>query len=257
MIQLKPVAKPVELTDALVAELTANFKLDGSSVWQKSYIKEALLKISNNKCCYCECLLEEESSYMEVEHFHHKNDYPDEVMLWENLLPACRRCNGTKGTHDTVNSPIIHPINDKPKEHLSFHLYRLIGGTDLGKETIEILNLNDRTRLQKARFKLGSVLMENLELLHELSEEYFNNTSTSTRRKNRIKKLLYEQMLLATPPYQHAAVLSTILINDDNYQKVKQLFLENGFWTEEYEALEEEVLFCKLDLKNIRSMPIS
>lgn len=257
MIRLKPVVKPIELTDEVVRKLTDKFKLDGSSVWQKDYIKKALLEISHNKCCYCECLLEEESSYLEVEHFHHKNNYPEEVMHWENLLPACRRCNGSKGAHDTVISPIIHPVIDEPKAHLSFHLYRLIGTTDLGKETTEVLNLNDRTRLQSKRFKLGSLLMETLEMLYDLSVEYFTGISVSTRRKNRIKKLLIEQMTLATPACQHSGILSTILINDDNYLKTKQLFIKNGFWTPEYENLEQQVLHCKLDLKNRLSLPNS
>lgn len=255
MIQLKPVNKPVELTDEVVQELTDKFKLDSSSVWRKDYIKKALLEISNRKCCYCECLLEVESSYMEVEHFHPKNDYPDEVVLWENLLPSCRRCNGSKYSHDTVKDPIIHPINDQPQTHLSFHLYRLVGTTDLGRKTTDVLNLNDRVRLQEARFKLGSLLIDRLEELNELSEEYFNGTSSSHRRRNRIHKILSEQMTLATPSSQHAAVLSTILINDDNYQNVKRLFTANGFWTTEFEALEQEVLYCKLDLKNKLSVP--
>lgn len=86
MIQLQTIPKPIELTSKVVQELTTLYKQDGTLVWQQRYIKKALLDMSYNKCCYCECNIIEESNYLEVEHFHPKNLYPDEVVSWENLL---------------------------------------------------------------------------------------------------------------------------------------------------------------------------
>ncbi|WP_227939702.1 hypothetical protein [Alkalihalobacillus deserti] len=53
MIKLNRTPKPVELTDQLVTTLVSEFKLTGSNVWNKKFIKEALLDLSKEKCCYC------------------------------------------------------------------------------------------------------------------------------------------------------------------------------------------------------------
>ena len=49
------------------------------------------------------------------------DDYPDEVVDWDNLLPSCKRCNTTKGTHDVVTEPIINPFDIDPKILPRFH----------------------------------------------------------------------------------------------------------------------------------------
>lgn len=82
MIKLDRTSKPVELTTVLQIALTDEFKLTGKSVWNTDFIKKGLLSFSNDKCCYCEANINEESKYLEVEHFHHKDTYKDEVLEW-------------------------------------------------------------------------------------------------------------------------------------------------------------------------------
>ncbi|RYE16339.1 MAG: HNH endonuclease, partial [Sphingobacteriaceae bacterium] len=67
MIKLTAISAPDELTYDVVKELTEQYQLTGESVWNQPYIKKALLSMSNNKCCYCECKIDEESKYLEVE----------------------------------------------------------------------------------------------------------------------------------------------------------------------------------------------
>ena len=91
MIKLELPEKPKELTEEKERELVEIYKKTQRDVWKQSYIKEALLKMSNNKCAYSEQKLNTESAYMEVEHFRHKKKYKDLVVRWGNLLPACKR----------------------------------------------------------------------------------------------------------------------------------------------------------------------
>lgn len=79
MIKLELPEKPAELTPEKERELVEKFKADGSAVWKKSYITKPLLAMTNNKCAYSEQALNQESAYMEVDHFKHKNLYQDEV----------------------------------------------------------------------------------------------------------------------------------------------------------------------------------
>ena len=109
MIKLERSFPPIFLTSIEVKRLTEEYKTTKNSVWNIVELKKALLETSYGKCAYCECDLTVESKYMEVEHFRDKDSYPDDVVEWLNLLPSCKRCNGAKGTHDTVIEPIVNP----------------------------------------------------------------------------------------------------------------------------------------------------
>ncbi len=57
MIKIQRVSAPSELNDETVSTLTTLYKSTGENVWNKPYIKKELLKMSHNKCCYCELKL--------------------------------------------------------------------------------------------------------------------------------------------------------------------------------------------------------
>ncbi len=225
MIRLPATPKPTELTPDVAQELTALYKKDGTAVWQKPYIKKALLEMSSNKCCYC-----------------------DEVIVWDNLLPACKRCNVNKANHDTKKEPIVHPTKDNPKLHLILRSYRFYNQTDLGHVTIEVIGLNNRERLVKKRFAIGVELIEQLENLLELSTEYDNGNSSSTRRRNRIIETLKNLMREGTRQYEFSATAATVILHEESYAKIKQLFIKNQLWDDELIDLETEVQFCAFKL---------
>lgn len=250
MIRLNAIAAPKKLTDKKAKELTQLYKQTGKAVWQKPYIKEALLALSHNKCCYCEDNVTEGSNYMEIEHFYPKSLYPDKVVDWTNLLPSCKRCNMAKGAHDVGTEAIINPVETTPSEHLSFQDYRLYGKTTLGTSTIRVVNLNHRNRLVTRRYKLSLLLEERLNSLLELTQRYATDESKSIQRKNRIIGTLAILMAEATPQFDYSATAATILLNDSSYQQIKMLFQQNDLWTVVFEGLEKQVQGCKLDLKN-------
>lgn len=244
MIQLKAVDKPVELTDDVFAKLTEEYKKTGKAVWKKSYITKALLEMSFNKCCFCETRINEESKYLEIDHFHPKILYPDEVVLWGNLLPACKRCNGNKLDHDTVKKPIINPVVDNPKDHLLLKSYRLHGLTELGECTVTEVYLNDRQRLVNKRFEIGEAIIEGLIDLLTMTTEYSH--APSNRRKNRIIGKLEKIMEEGTKASEYSATAATIILTDTNYIKIKQLFEMHHLWSDEFINLEKQVSYCAL-----------
>jgi len=164
MIKLKREQKPEYLSDEKVHELTNEFKSSKKTVWNNDFIKVPLLNSSYGKCAYCECPLTTESNYMEVEHFEDKNNNPEKVVSWKNLLPSCKKCNGSKGTHDVVSEPIINPFEDEPREHLSMRLYRLQGKTSKGITSIEVTDLNNSSRLVFIRFEIGEKISEMVDI---------------------------------------------------------------------------------------------
>lgn len=238
MIQLHPVPRPAELTEELVQRLTQDFKADKKQrVWDRPFIKTALLTMSSGKCCYCECNVTEESKYMEVEHFKCKDRYEDDVLVWSNLLPSCKRCNGNKLDHDTENEPIIHPVYHDPREHLTFRDYRFYPKTAIGQASIKIVNLNERERLQLKRFKIGAKLKEELDELEEHVQDFLETTGTPRKQRRIISKLrgIMEQ---GQPTEEYAATVATEILREPSYHFAKTELTKLGLWDEEFQRLE-------------------
>ncbi|WP_259015816.1 HNH endonuclease [Emticicia fluvialis] len=249
MIKLDRTQKPVELTLELQLKLTNEFKSTGKSVWNLDFIKNALLTLSNGKCCYCETNIREESKYLEVEHFHHKETFKDEVLDWDNLLPSCKKCNGTKNDHNTKNEPIIDPTKINPKNHLKYWRYRVKGSDELGKLTVSVLNLNDQDRLVKKRFEIGNAIQEKLEDLNELLDDYINGIQSSTKRKNRIVNGIKNLMKEGLPSAIYSATSATLILTDIEFSLIRKKMLELGYWDAELNQLQIDLSKIALDLE--------
>ncbi len=248
MIRLKCCPRPHQLTTQRQKELTEEFITKNKSVWKKTYIKKALLQMSHSKCCYCECKLGEESKYIEIEHFFPKSKYPQKVLEWENLLPACGRCNRVKKDHDPAAEPIIHPVNDDPKKHLGFKLYQIrhLNNSTIGKNTVEVLDLNNMEKLIRVRLDIGNKLLEGLKKLNDDADDYFQREPLTTRHRNRLYRTLKKLMECCLPSSQYSAVTATVLLNEGCYWELKQKFKDNKLWDNDLEELERRVRECAL-----------
>ncbi len=237
MIKLQRAIKPSFLTDEKVQQLTDKFKSDGTSVWHIDELKEVLLNSSYGKCAYCECNLTEESKYMEVEHFEDKKNNPDKVILWENLLPSCKRCNGKKSTHDVISEPIINPYGDIPKEHIKLKNYRFykIDASIKGENSIEVLDLNNYERLIFPRFEIGNKLQDTILLAKEKLNNYLD--TKSVRNKNKIVGVIEEILKECQCNSIYSATTSTILLNDEKFNEIMVKMKEELIWESDLEEL--------------------
>lgn len=250
MIHIERTRKPEELTDDVVKQKTKLYKNDHSqTVWKEKYIHDALMSMSYNKCCYCECLLNEESKYMEIEHFHDKSSYPDEVVNWENLLPSCKKCNTTKGTHDTIVEPIINPSIDIPQDHMVLYkCVRFRGKDDLGKMTITALNLNDQERHCMPRYKLMAEVTQKIENLYETSEEFINGQRQQTPQGlGRLRNNVCSLLSLGKKEKEYSSVVATAILNDSYYTKLESNMKSLKCWTQEMTDLANELSEIKYD----------
>lgn len=154
-------------------------------------IKKALFESSHSKCAFCESK-PGESGNIEVEHLAPKSLYPDLTFDWENLLPACRKCNEAKLDFDTVKEPIIDPSKIDPETVLTYSYLRIspIKGSKhekSAKTTIEKCNLNCN-RLYTVRADLMQSLTEYADRLKN-EIEWISEADTDRKRKTRITKL--------------------------------------------------------------------
>ncbi|MBQ3656691.1 MAG: HNH endonuclease [Bacteroidales bacterium] len=233
MIKLQLIAKPAELTDEVKQQLTEKFKQDGSPVWKKPYIERALLEMTNSKCAYSEQLLNTKSSYMEIDHFKHKDKYKDLVVEWGNLLPSCKKCNTTKGNHDVVAEPIVNPLTDNPKDFLYVKAFKYYPKNQKGEITRDVLALNDREHFINPRSEMGFTVAENLENLFDL----LKSTSTERQKRNCISKIK-SVLESCRPKYEYSAVISTyILYEDETFKELETYLRDNNLWDSEFEEI--------------------
>ena len=245
MIKLTRYPKPNFLTDEKVAELTKKFKKNKINVWNNDKIKEPLLNSSNKKCAYCECSLDKEAQYMEVEHFEDKDNNSDKVVEWENLLPSCKRCNGSKSTHDVIIKPIVNPYVDEPKEHFKLKNYRLKRKTDKGKESIDVCDLNNSQRVVKVRFEIGNKLEDTIENAKDKYDLYLRDKTT--RRKNRFINIIKDLLRECQTNSMYSATTSTILHSNETFIDLVQKLKDKLLWDEEHEDLYNKSLELVLE----------
>ncbi|MEC0310200.1 hypothetical protein P4H67_25935 [Paenibacillus lautus] len=241
MIKINKVNRPIELTDELITDLTAEYKATGNSVWKKTYIEKALLESSHSKCAYCECRINIESKYMEVEHYQDKHTHPDLVIVWENLLPSCKRCNGRKHKHNTVENPIVDPSRMDPRDHLKMKYYRLIGKTEIGNETIQVLLLNDTRKVVQPRFEISQLVHEKIELLSEKCFEYKNGNQT-TRVRNKIVQSTKNILEEASPKAEYAATVATDILSNPHFTTIVDILKSEFLWDDELDILFNDTL---------------
>lgn len=242
MVKLTRTSAPEELDLPLIALLTDRYKQTQESVWDLDFLKAALLAISDGKCCYCECKIDEESKYLEVEHYKPKSKYEDLVVVWDNLLPSCKRCNGKKGKFDTGIYPFINPTIDDPRVHLQLKVYRFYSRdtSQFGKNAIDILDLNDRDRLVVKRFEIGNKICEALSNIDDEVSEYMPMVDglAKVRKRNKIVRMIHNLLLEAQPSSEYSATAATIIISNEHYQHIKGEMINLHLWNADLDQLD-------------------
>jgi len=236
MIRICRTAPPQELSTARAKELTSNFVADQSlSVWDTGPIRAGLMSMTNQKCAYCETLLQEQSKYMEVDHFFPKSKYPERVVDWTNLLPSCKHCNTSKGGHDPFDDPICDPTDTDPRVHLSFYLYRFRGKDTQGRATVEVLDLNDPRQNVLPRFRAGEQILDALEKLAILADNY--EAQPNTRNRNKLLGLVRQTLRESGPAAPYGATTATALIGSSQFPLLKRRIEKWGLWNDDLTQL--------------------
>lgn len=251
MIKLNRPDKPSDLTTEVENQLVEEYKNTGKPVWRKDYITTSLLEMSHNKCCYCETILGVQARSMQVEHYHCKDLYPDEVVKWENLLPSCSQCNSNKSTLDTYETPIIDPTVDNPKDYLYLKCYMIkskdntIGSK--GRSTVDQLELNHRDRLVTPRIKIASEMNYKLTDIHEKAIALNSREDGKLYNKSKIINTLVDILKMAQSDAEYSAFMATIILTDEDYIEIKNILNNKGLWTNELETLHNCAAEIKLD----------
>lgn len=251
MIKLTRPNKPSDLTTEVEKQLIKEYKETERAVWRKEYIVTPLLQMSHNKYCYCETMLGVQARPMQVEHYHCKDLYPDEVVKWENLLPSCSQCNSNKSTLDTYKNPIIDPSADDPKDYLYLKCFMIrskdnaIGSK--GRLTVDQLELNNRDRLITPRIKIACEMNYKLTDIHEKALTLNSRDDGKLYNKTKIVNTLVDILKMAQPDAEYSAFMSTIILTDEDYIETRNILKNKNLWTDELEILHNCAAKIKLD----------
>ena len=190
-------------------------------------IKEELFKTSFEKCAFCECK-PAEGGNIEVEHFKPKSIHPDFTFEWENLLPSCRKCNGSKLDHDTAIAPIVNPYEMDPKEIFEYSDIRILAKSgaskSIGDNSIEVCGLNS-VRLMKPRSEILVNLYFFQDTLQEAMADY-HDADTGAKKRNRVRSIneaIEKIEQLTDPREKYSGFCSNFLENCEIYNKAKAL----------------------------------
>lgn len=237
MIKLKLPPKPAKLEEN-EKTLTDEFKADNKKpVWKKEFIIQPLLEMTSGKCAYSEVKVNSDGSYVEVEHFKHKNKYPEDVVKWGNLLPSCKTCNVSKGDWDVVAYPIVNPLVDTPSDHLYMQCCRFYKKDSKGENTITALNLNDYSHFVLPRFKIASDLCGRLEIAFDDIKEAM--ASVDIRRRTLKLNALVDILRRCLPTEEYSASVATYLLFDSPvYREMKSYLQVNGLWNDELSTID-------------------
>jgi uncharacterized protein (TIGR02646 family) len=195
--------------------------------YRNDAVKNGLIKSSFGKCAFCECI-PSEGGNIEIEHFKPKSKYPELTFEWDNFLPSCRKCNGSKDSHDTGAEPIINPYDIDPKNAFYFNDIEIKafnnGMQQLAEKTIEVCSLNT-VRLWKPRADILISLRIFSRSIEEATEE-LTNADTDRKKAHRVKKLreaLETIEMLTDSSERYSSFCCSFLEKSDIYLKAKQL----------------------------------
>jgi uncharacterized protein (TIGR02646 family) len=174
----------------------------GKTHWSKA--SQPLELAQKSKCCFCEGPFSQ--SPPEVEHFRPirackqsrgspqlKPGYWWLAYEWENLLIACRACNGLKSTVFPVQNEairarlptddlgieekiLLNPAVDDPEEHIVFDRELPKSKSERGKITIETVGL-DRERLNIERLKTLATVEREIQLFVDANTDAERHTA--------------------------------------------------------------------------------
>ena len=133
--------------------------------------EDILMNEQNSLCIYCEKKVSSDTKKSNIDHFKTRNLFPEESLIYDNLLVSCNtynRCSSFKDKQvksKVEYDDIVNPVIDNPEDYFDYLL------------TGEIIAKNEKGDLTIALFALDSkVLVESRQQI-VLSLKYFATLS--------------------------------------------------------------------------------
>jgi len=129
-------------------------------------VRQLVRDRAEHRCEYCRLLQRHlRFSTFQIEHIRAKKHGGSDAPA--NLALACQRCNSHKGPNLTGVDPqtqqivqLFDPRQNRWADHFERRGPLILGKTEIGRTTVEVLNMNEasRVKLRRALLDLGEPL---------------------------------------------------------------------------------------------------
>lgn len=161
--------------------------------------KPALREEFAYACAYCQTREPElgGSQSFHIDHYMPKNQFPELVCSYENLVYACRNCNQYKGAywptsiHSVLGKIIFNP---RPlgsiKNHIDTTITKWVGKTNSGRWSIQKLRLDSEILIKRRedRAKIESAI-KRFEEINQENKQNLNKAIDDSLEKETIDKM--------------------------------------------------------------------
>ena len=163
---MRPINKGNEPRDLIKHRKSKYVDYDNYS--DKAGLREAMLSEQRGLCCYCMGRIPDKQGQLKIEHWQCIANYPQNQLIYQNLLAACRGGEGLppKRQHcDTLKADrdlLFNPANPNHRDKLRI-TYKPSGkiqsdNKEFDRQLNEILNLNLPLMMQNRRRVLRGVM---------------------------------------------------------------------------------------------------
>jgi len=252
---------------------------------KKDSIKWTLKQIYYEKCAFCESDLTNE--YGEIEHYRPKNRSEKEskdcdkgksyywlAFSWDNLLPACKRCNGKKSNcfdidgeykeyqgerledlhlvtqkyNEAEKPKLIHPEYDTFEKDIVFDSKGKMHSDNVRVAyTIRVCDLN-RENLVNSREEIVTDFINKLRESYLLFEEYYLKYNDINEAMKHFKLVIKELCKKSQIKYQYSLIRK--YIKDNLVGFLKTVESEIGYDDKEFAILIVESAFGEFCLED-------
>ena len=117
---------------------------------------------------------------------------------------------------------------------------------EIVRRTIDVLELNNTENVVMLRFKIGEALIQEIQDIYEFAIENKDILCSKTVKRNRVLRGCRNILKKGTKDAEYAAFMSSIIMGDSYYKKLRELLKELNLWDDELQELDEEVDKIKL-----------
>ncbi|WP_269764723.1 HNH endonuclease [Burkholderia ubonensis] len=234
----------IRLKETLAKRASAVWGHAGNE-WFRHKVRDALLGLQGNRCCYCRRPLSANRGMIEIDHIIHKGKktgHPTFSFLPINLALSCKDCNNVKGRKPVLSNPgrkyvryptsssayvWVHPYIHEYSKHIEIYegwVYKPVvsdaGVSENGKAVIRSCGLDKISSIEKAnrisRFEqahdTGALIREALAQtnhagLEEVAKEIAPMLSKAARANEGELLALFKGMYELTQKIAHDAAI--------------------------------------------------
>jgi hypothetical protein len=157
------------------------------------------------------------------------------MFSWTNWLLSCGRCNEKKWAHFPTRRGkpcLLNPVDDEPRQHIDFKRALILGLSERGQKTVDLLGLG-RSPLNAARaiwltFIESLLLLASFAHVREVKEEARNLLIWSMQDDAPYSAMVLSYISTMAPKLALPPVPHLLITEAGQQERIRQLVQQNA-----------------------------